>query len=364
MPSASDHLWAKTLSFGQHMVFVASETSFCHDCTYYIAIHSITVGDEYELRVTGLGSYAVLLNEQYVYGQVAETEYMFYETFVDVALNFTARLEACTGNADLYMSQDTYQPSRYSYTWRSENTNANDQVTINDESLNQIGFYIGVYGEGAGNNAYRLTVHTQSDHAYDRDFPKPGNNGAIEVHTTRNGIEVTFANAVSPTGQALTYRAYFSPADSNVVMYSMCGLDYAFVSDSVSGDESGTTTILLSTDIHSIEPGLNYKINVAAIDADERYGIYESSTMEVIGIVGSAWWVWLVLILVIILVITVLFLVFRNRRLTQELEVEMGDIPKAVVRKAVNGPGNKGKINYAQLLAETEDEGDYEPPPI
>jgi len=369
-PSADDYLWYKQLSFGQHMVFVLGEPDFCSQCTYYIAIYG-EAGDEYELRLTGQGQYAVLIPEQYVYGTVQEQSYMYYETFVDVALNFTVRLETCTGNADIFMSQDTYQPTRRVYTWRSEQNDANDMVTINDANLVHVGFYLGVYGMGAGQNSYRMTVHTHEDATFNANFPKPGNNGALKIELTNQGVLVTFANARSPIGKTLQYKAFFSDKDSNIVMYSQCGLEYAFSSKSVLGDPSGTTSILLTNKDHFLQEGQSYKINVAAIDSDDYYGIYQWGTIDVSEFRGGSGFMYtLIIIAVVVLMLAVVILIIRNRRLSKELEVEMGDIPKAVVRKAVRGPpavaGNqqKGTVNYNQLLESPEDEGEYEPPPI
>jgi hypothetical protein len=373
-PSAEDHLWYKFLAFGQHMVFLANDPNFCSECTYFIAVSGV-IGDEYELRVTGTGDFAVLVNEHYVYGVVSHQEYMYYETFVDVAANFTVSLESCTGNADLYMSQATYQPSRLSYTWRSENVDANDLVTVNDLSLTQTGFYIGVHGEPQDTNSeFRLTVHSRSDTQFGADFPVPGNAGDLLVLFRNGGIEVTFTNAVSPINSELTYQAFFSRDDSGIVMYSRCGLDYAWNSgDPVSGSGSGKTSIFLHGESHAIHKDTAYRVNVAVMDAAGNHAVYQWSpvtTSEGDGEVSSAW-VLIGAICLILLMIAVCVLVVKNRRLTQELDVEMGGIPKAVVRKAARGPRPrgpdgkerpKGAINYAQLLEEVDDEGDYEPP--
>jgi hypothetical protein len=369
-PDQDHHIWYKFLSFGQHMVILPNDANYCTGCTYYIAVYGVEA-DEYEMRMTGSGDYAVLLNEQYVYGLVPFQQYMYYETFVDVAVHFTVRLESCTGNADLYMSQNTYTPSRSSYTWRSENVNSNDQFTVNDESIVQAGFYIGVHGEPQNvNSSYRLTVHTHSETVYGADFPVPGDNGGLKVFFGDGGIEITFREATSPTGSALTYTAYYSRDDSGVVMYSMCGLDYAYKSKEHSGPNTDSElTIKISNQEHSIRKEHTYRVNVAVVDADGHYAVYEWTQITASEDFGSQWYILVGAIAVILLMVCVCYLVVKNRRLTQELEVEMGDIPKAVVRKATRGPASrpqqKGTVNYAQLLADTGDEdGDYEPPPM
>jgi len=72
-----------------------------------------------------------------------------------------------------------------------------------------------------------------------------------------------------------------------------------------------------------------------------------------------------------VLIIAVTFLFIRNRKLTKELEVEMHDVPKSAIRKAMRGPSTTGETvddpevkskqkKYHKLL--TDDDDEYVPP--
>jgi len=67
-------------------------------------------------------------------------------------------------------------------------------------------------------------------------------------------------------------------------------------------------------------------------------------------------------------VIALIYLLLKNRKLTQELSIEMHDVPKAAVRKAVRDPSGapvpavERAQNWDRLL--DDDEGDQSQPGV
>jgi len=381
-PDIDNYVFFKSPIYpGDHMVFLNSEPNFCDDCTYFITVQGI-VGAEYDLRMTMTGSYAVILNEQYIYGSVSQGAYVYYETFVDVASNFTALLETCHGNADLYLSQSSYMPTSSSNTWNSALDNTNDRVDINDGSLQHSGFYIGVYGSSEANTDFRLTVHTVADTGFDDRFPIPGNNAMLVIaYTDANQVTVSFEAALRPDGSPVTkYTAYYyddAYDTQQTAMYSLCGIEGTYASNGAvvfdveeeGGGGGGGVYIVIDGSYDAIRADRTYKLNIVAEDDDGNQVPYQwtyftpSAAGSGVGI--ATWEIALGIAVVVVLLVTLAYLIIRNRSLTKELDIEMQDVPKSVVRKALAGPRGGGKTKtYAQLLMDDDEDedGDYIPP--
>jgi len=158
-------------------------------------------------------------------------------------------------------------------------------------------------------------------------------------------------------------------------MYSKCGIIQA-QSLNPFYYNNGTTAPIVAT-VKNLVAGKSYKFNVVVEDQLGQQTLYSTApgTTED----GAPSEIPLVYILGFgipagaLILALIIYLVVRNRKLTKELEIEMHDVPKHAVRKAVAGPpstrqrvGGKEaqRQPYNRLLQEDEDEeiGDYAGP--
>jgi len=131
--------------------------------------------------------------------------------------------------------------------------------------------------------------------------------------------------------------------------------------------------------VHVVVPNLNsgssYSFNVLVTEPGNSWSVYTPSSAMVVNVVTGddsssssnlRWIFGLGIPIVILLLAGIAYLVYRNRQLSKELEIEMHDVPKSAVRKAVRGPEgniqeparpNKNAQKYSTLLTEDEDEG-------
>jgi len=134
----------------------------------------------------------------------------------------------------------------------------------------------------------------------------------------------------------------------------------------------------------NLKAGVSYDFNVVVQDNIGQYALYEfgqATALPKTDATGGGGGIPLGILLgagipvFIVTIVVIVYLVIRNRKLTKELEIEMHDVPKAVVRKAVRGQLDEGQVTsekapkpnkqdkkYSRLITEEDDETDYAPP--
>jgi len=180
----------------------------------------------------------------------------------------------------------------------------------------------------------------------DANIPIVGDHGVIVASTpvgTVGQVRLSFTRATSPRGDTLLYTVYYSKQSAGIVMYSFCGLERAIKASQsftfIEPKAERTITGLIPDEVYI------FNVMVTTQDEPSSRAVYsivyqassnspapESSSSSVgwlLGIGGAA---------LLIAVACIVSLALRNRKLSKELEVEMHDIPKAAVRKAVRGP--------------------------
>jgi hypothetical protein len=366
-PDADNYMWYKRLAPDTHMVFLPTDPNYCFGCTYYITVTGLPES-RYTMTFVSTGAYAVVLNEQQVYGTVQSGEFQYYETSVEVAVNFTVVLESCTGNTNLYLSQDTYKPDIRNYGWISNQFNDVDIVDISDSHLTHAGFYLGVYGAVSKPSDYRLTVYSGNT-SWDEGVPQPGNNGALSLEYDGGSVEIFFTTPYTGVNNKnLIFTLYLMSGNSDVNMYAPCGLERAFVHSLMTSTMSSSVQSFVIDEANLI-PGESYKANIMVKDSHDKFALY--NYIEFVAPEDIPGDVTLLLTigipLVLLLVVAVVYLACRNRKLTQELEVEMGAVPKKYRKVMTSEPSEASsrKENFARLLTDDNDDDvgfDYRPP--
>jgi hypothetical protein len=181
-------------------------------------------------------------------------------------------------------------------------------------------------------------------------------------------------SALNTDPSKLVYTVYYSPdTTGSVILYTECGVTQPTV-------QSLPPFTINSTAAYKVTlTGLDdtlYKFNVFVSDPAATTGptAYSVQTAQPSsgptpgpggdgggGGSGVSKVLLGVLIPVGVIVLALLaYLFIKNRRLSQELEVEMGDVPSAALRKAARGAPDVSKVERAQrhhkLLGEEEDD--------
>jgi hypothetical protein len=390
-PDSTHFQWKSIgMGLGDLLQIKRDDPLYVGNSTYYIGVFGIS-GVEFSIQVSTQDAVDTLYNNAAVAtkGVVPKDTYKYYSIFVETAANFTLTLESCTGNADLYMAQKFFFPKEGESDWRAKNLDAIDQILINDPKITGTTFYIGVLGNGKNNvaSSYKLLAKQAA-----AGTPVAGGDGLI-IPATPVGIagQVTLtwnlATALGHKPNEIIYRVFYAKLESvdkqGVVLYSECGVtesgateahglkQMASDSEILSGKISRTVTGLAAGEIYAfnvmamtaIKDGYHifYKLGYATSSKDSSSGGEGVKIAVILGIGIPA---------ALCIAGIIVGLVMKNRKLTKELEVEMHDVPKAAVRKAVRGPQESGgdekqagkqSKNYSRLLTEDDPE-DYAPP--
>lgn len=147
-------------------------------------------------------------------------------------------------------------------------------------------------------------------------------------------------------------------------MYSFCGLKNA---TSYNLNPFKTQTRVIKKKISGLNPDTVYLFNVVAEDPNgkqimyrfETFKTYKHSPVKAKGFsIGVA--LGISIPFVIVTIIIILCLMMKNKRLTEELEIEMHDVPARALKKAVAGPPSLGRRNrpYSSLLTRSPDADD------
>jgi len=189
---------------------------------------------------------------------------------------------------------------------------------------------------------------------------------------------VTWTSATSSTG--VTYTVYYQATNSPLapVMYTRCGLKATAIN---AGVQPVTGPTIKGAPMTQVIPGLTqtqtYYFNVIVEDGNGNYWAYTHTSPISLsnnpgpgnnsGIMKYVYGVGIPVLVVLIL--GVAYLVYKNRELSKELDVEMHDVPKKAIIKATGHAARAAKTTekYSALLQDgaendDDDDDDYSPP--
>jgi len=327
-PGPDNYVWKFKITEGESHLILTSDKSYCTECTYYMAIEG-AANKTFTIQVSTQDTPDTLLSSRCASGLVDQGTWKYYQVFVSQAVNFVVLVESCTGNADVYASQQDYEPNLQHYKWKSTETIANDYIEVADNSINNSDFYIGVYGRLG--TTYQITTWTS-------EAPPQGPETASAIFLIEpdwNSVKITFAPAYNADHSTdnITYTAYYALQDSPAVMYSLCGLSLAV--PVTKGFTPGAPLSPWTVTIHGLQSNQFYKFNLVARDANGNSLIYLQATgihtlsktnqggVDVAVVVGVG------LPLALLAIAVIAYLIYRNRQLsTNPVEFEMPEIPK------------------------------------
>lgn len=373
--------WRQRMTDGSFLRVQSSHRAYCSVCTYTLGIwpdeNAMKSGTHFTLTASVAESYDVLFDNSAVRNAIPAKGWKYYEIYVPSSTSFRIILESCTGNADIYVSQTTFKPGPGNSNWASTSKTDIDEVLIEDPSLKHSTFYIGVFAE-SGDEQGQTNYLIRTLLSKPVPPPVPGGNGRLQAlpALVPGAISFEFESATAADGGDLNYTIYYARSATKAVMYSYCGLERATAYKSFKG--TGQDTIKQT--VYGLAKGTSYDVNVLVRDAKGAKKLYQPTAFKTatdedvpsgdggrtLGLVFA-----IGIPLAIVVAIGCIYLVVKNRKLTKELEVEMHDVPKAAVRKAVKGP--QGEVieqpaggqsqKYHKLLTD-DDPDEYAPPDL
>ncbi len=384
-PSTDAQAMWKGILTPPNYTFLISRGSkhFCADCNYYIGVFT-TKDQAYALTTTTTNTVESLTDGVLRESTVRVEEYSYFALNAAHTDNITVVLEPCYGSTHLFVSQDSYTPVDGDSNYASKNDHVANIIPIKGSGQSQSSplraYTVGVLGKESADTsptvAFTLYASTQP---YKRPIPRSldlsvstPNIGAIRVKVDA----CTRQNADAP----VQYRLYVVPENEPGTASTKCGLERLRNEPTGVYEESAFTNKVMYVDVKGLEKGATYRVNVVAVDTDGKYVVYRPATITTLDVApagdsNTGTIVAIVVPIGVILLIVIFCLYLRNRRLTKELEIEIHDVPKSAVRKAVRGPtsdqadsagpAKKPTEKYSQLLTEDEEvpvASDYAPP--
>lgn len=321
------------------------------------------------------------------FGEVAAGHYFYYEMPLASSSNFSVYLEPCDGDVDLYASDPTYLPRQSQFQYSSTNTDKIDHIE-SKTTFSASALYVGVFGRSVYDPSGRASYIIRSKVGSSPENPPELSDSSITTDSVTAGeVTLRWSPATSSYPAAdLAYTVYFAPAESKKVMYTQCGLEnkdlgvvpFATVTGAAALTDGKYTTV-----VKGLKSGSSYDFNVLVKQPNSLHAVYNaaravasSASVPSDGGIPMSYVLGIGLPLFVIIIGVVVYLFVRNRKLTKELDVEMHDVPKSAVVKAVRGPpgavhGAAEDANakkYSRLLTEDDaDEGDgttYDPPEL
>eukprot|EP00457_Paulinella_chromatophora_P000073 gb/GEZN01000073.1/.p1 GENE.gb/GEZN01000073.1/~~gb/GEZN01000073.1/.p1 ORF type:complete len:2576 (+),score=267.19 gb/GEZN01000073.1/:57-7784(+) len=347
--------------------------NFCANCTFFMGVlpkAGTLPAKSFTIRVSVHGVPDLLQQAIVTKGMAKSQTYEFYTVYVPKSkTGLVLLVETCQGNADIYVSQNDYQPDKKSFKWHSSETTKNDLVAIMDSSVEDSDFYISIYGESKYDSLFHITYN-----------PPESSLSLLEsqldvfANGTAGDVYVTFFPASSKIYQLseIQYTLYWDLDGSSRVMYSICGLEGAS-SVTFKPKTSVITSQSVTYQLTGLTPATSYKLNLVASDPSggviiysQKLGVRTTGTATIIQGSNDKWIKWAIPV-GILLVLGIGYLAFRNHKLSQELDIEMHDVPKQrmAIKRATADPAKRvGAQNYDNLLEEEESgvPSDYVPP--
>eukprot|EP01006_Ploeotia_vitrea_P032269 TRINITY_DN64533_c0_g2_i1.p1 TRINITY_DN64533_c0_g2~~TRINITY_DN64533_c0_g2_i1.p1 ORF type:complete len:2597 (-),score=1385.65 TRINITY_DN64533_c0_g2_i1:818-8563(-) len=344
-----------------------TDSRYCPRCLYFLGVYG--PAGVFTITASTADSMIQLSDGKEVPGFVAPGESQFYELPLSAADNFTLSLEPCETTMTLYVGQDSFKPDAARHRWAGDEFG---KVEVLDR-FTDTAIFINVYnpsteGEGA-NFVIRTAVGFHDDSPVVQDLN-------LRASTPEKGtVELRWSSAQSSKGEmSLRYSVYVASYKKNLVMYTRCAVEREVVKEYTLGIRKSTDDDTWSITIDDLDTDSNYIFNVFVYDEDDRYTPYRPTTLKTVpggddgGTPSTSGGLPTKLILgvgvplVLIVVVVIGYLANKNRKLSKELEIELGDIPKRAIDKAVRGPPSaqtqKGQFRFSRLLTEEEEEDD------
>jgi len=369
-------------NWGQIVIPLDShDPNVCTDCHYFVGLEvpkpavvsvDITTTDTIATLEEGVERRATATSD--------EIRYFALNSAHQHDKNITVFVEPCLGKVQhVFASYSRLQP---------DHTNANYNVENNFGGAAQLGiparadaassltaYTIGVQGPKSGHGLEFLIQAVTTD--YVRPTVENSNLEIVEL-----GPKPKFSFIQAEPADDLEYEVRYDIVDkeSEGNLYTACGLQRA-ASHSLVPDVPASKDQRVEFELADTVDGTSYFVNVIATSKNTgRTVVYSPVRFKAGGGDGGGGGgsgdkklkslLFIIIPVGVTLALLVVYLFLKNRRLTKELEVEMQDVPKAAVRKAVRGPtfdvpNVKDGKNYSQLLAEDEDDANaaaYAPP--
>ena len=297
-------------------------------------------------------------------GSVPPLSYRYYELFIPDNGYKTVVLETCTGSTFLYAS---FGLDMTNYAYKSVLVDALNSIFISPSMhLSGQSNYLGVYGSNAASSSsYRVSIvnGTTTD-------PISFLNKKLSAIYSEDGTMVLTWDLASSTISSLTYTVYYAEDSSDLVMYTRCGLQ-------TSATLSTTAPVVypskgaMSQAIDGLVVGKSYLFNVLVTDTFGNWATYLHTSAYVIPANPSAapssgggnttLILGFGIPIFVLMIIAISYLFYRNRKLSQELDIEMQDVPKAAIIKAVRGTvGNGVESGRTEKYSALLDDGAHE----
>ena len=354
-PDSTTYIWHKQIGYDESLIIHKDDTSLCTSCTYYIGIFNTQINTKYLITGSTADSLDILYDYTVHQGTLDSiTSSKYYETYVAQSGLLDITLETCTGAVDLYVSTKTREPRSGNAQYESLNTDDIDHIRV-DESISDQSFYIGVHTSAQYNSSYTISTKTTNCTCTLNTAPVIDNRNLV-IHNIGDGsVELIFAHASSASdgtdpNSALQYSIHSviqNENDQHAVMYSMCGLQYVTKHNTYMYNEL-VDKLGSDNNIHIIIDNLDsskyYDFNLLVIDTNStdllhNYAVYKyvSSIQpyDPNSITQSAirYLLYVGIPVSVVVICTMIYLCISNRRLANELAIELNDVSASAQRK-------------------------------
>jgi hypothetical protein len=350
-------MWSYPMHLDEKYTIKATDTKYCAYCSYFIAVgcarstpYTITVstGDEPQQIYADSNTRGSIVKP----AGVTQDIYDYYTVPTQLFSNFSMELQPCTGKQYLYASQTEPTPNSNSFQQKSELENSIQSINLYQKVTTA--WYIGVRGLSE-KNSYLLTTTASGAAQVKPKVPSP--KLSFPPNDVEGTIKIQFRPAVPANGdpQRLIYSAYVSKSSNEEsVLFTVCGVEATTLVVEADHDHVDGTPSLYYMIVEGLDGGTGYDINILVTETREDKSIFgkniyaassgvypnkkpEQEASQILSVVLGVG-----IPILIIFVVVIIYLFTKNRKLTQELSIEMHDVPKAAVRKAVRDPARRG----------------------
>ncbi len=419
-PSAQHHDFYARVERGKQFRIPLTERRACkqlfantESCIIYFAVYPYSpsdAGKAFTMTASAPDTIKQLTNHRPMDGAVNTTVagraggdfegWLYYETFVSRETDvFTLTLEPCIGESDLYIDTQSFKPSLQHYLAKSTRSDEVDRITFRDPNYFDSSFYAGVRSHAASSRM--LSYRIYGDMFSPGQQPSPSASlpdPKLQVSFSGSSARISWARPQEAAGLPTTgYNVYWmdkatQSMPNKPIPYTACGLDAGrrmgvvqseYVRPTPSADNARETF-----EVSGLSADGEYIVNVVAVveaqggDTQELVYKYEEASAssnydgggsgDAKGAAAMGWTLGIGLPVMIGCVLAIFCLWRKNRKLTQELEIEMGDVPKRASRvgltdfddeigdmkggsSVITGSGRARREKYSSLLGETDD---------
>uniref|UniRef100_A0A7S4DNT6 Uncharacterized protein n=1 Tax=Lotharella globosa TaxID=91324 RepID=A0A7S4DNT6_9EUKA len=390
-PHADDHDFSKVIRDGETFNIAQVDVKSCsrlysnsESCIVYLAVYpfsSQNINKGFAITASTPDGVTVLQNrrqkEDGFDASKSRSPWKYYETYVpEQASRFVVELEPCVGEADLFVDMKASKPTTGAYTWKADRKGMIKRVDVTQRSNFETSYYIGVHAaEGSTEIKYHLRGSIE--------FPcRPINvtqtpsDPALAVDYDSEGVPIV---SWDPKGlNALYFSVYTWKANvdfNGLIAYTACGLQEGVTRKQV---KKLPQVVLQGTSekkairITDIESGTHY-VNIMAHTPDGNDVVYQAAIVKIGSLSPNpspspksnnssvAIILGIGIPLVVICIAAIVYLSVKNRQLTQELQIEMHDVPKSIDNAFSLDLGSSERPatasqKYSRLLSEVEDD--------